>query len=164
MVILHKHTNQGKKQEMRGIKAVIQISDRLIIRTLLSAIEPNGNEREHGECLHHKLKGLSEKHDGDKLSADDLDADEIKANNLPQKRPPFSLSEKIKHQDDQDTAVVIIHKGDDAEQTAEQYRTDENEDTDPKRLFVCFFVEENEKDTDEERPKHVLMQGRYPRA
>ena len=58
--------------------------------------------------------------------------------------------------------VSCSRDGDDAEQTAEQCRTDENKDTNPKRLFVCFFVEENEKNADEERPKHVLVQRRDP--
>ena len=161
-VRLHKHTDQGEKQEMRGIKAVIQIADRLVIRTLLALIEPNRNECKHTEGLHDKLKGLAEKLDRDKLTADDLNADEVKANDLSQKCPPFSFAENVKHQNDEYAAVVIVHEGDDAEQTAEQYRTDENKDTNPKRLFVCFFVEENEKNADEERPKHVLVQRRDP--
>ena len=150
---------------MSGVESVIEIADPLVIRSLFSPVKPNGNEREHAEGLHHKLKGGSEKRDRDKLTADDLDTDEIKANDLSQKRPPFSFAKDVKHQNDQHTGVIVVHEGDDAEQTAEQDRTEKNQRARPKlsRPF-CFFIEKNEQNADEKRPKHVLVQRGKPRA
>ena len=160
LFLLQKCAEEPEDEKMCGIKGVESVLQGLIVIALLSAIKPDGDEREKGKPLLWEIEFLSEKGDHVRIAAEDLKIDIPHKRSLTEEVPPFSAAEEIKRQHHEDTAVEIIHKREKPCDKSESNRACCHEDGKPPFAFCTrFFIQKDEKNADEKGPKYILVNG-----
>ena len=145
---------------MCGIKGVESVLQGLMVIALLSAVKPDGDEREESKALLGEIEFLAEKGEHIRIAAEELKIDIPHERGLTEKVPPFSAAEEIERQHHEDTAVEIIHECEKSQNEAEGDRACRREEGEPPfALGTGFFIQKNKKNTDEESPQHVLVHG-----
>lgn len=150
---------------MRGIERIAKIPEGFAVVPLPSAIEPDGNEREERKPLLAELKLQAEEREGIELPTEQLHIDPVERGGLCGKLPPPPPAEKVKGEHRPDTGTVVIHHAEQTEDIAQQDHEHADRHIEPfLPLFSCAFHHADAKQTEEQRPDDILVEGIEPGA
>ena len=96
---------------MRGIKGIAEILERLAVVTLFAAIEPNGDQCQHGKALLRKGNCSAKERDLINKTAQQLCVDMPKEDQLCRPLPKVLSAEEVENQYGKDTCVIEVNEG-----------------------------------------------------
>ena len=107
---------------MERIERIAEVLKRFAVVSLLSAVEPEGNESKESKAL--LCEGNQESKHCELIDkpAQEFEVDVGKEDDLSCKTPPLPSAEEVEDQNRQDSCMIEVHHGKQAKHCAEQNR------------------------------------------
>jgi len=156
---------QADQQQVRRIEGIVQPPKSFIVGTLLAAVQPDGDQRQHGQSLPHQEEGVAEQMDLIGKAAEDLNVDIGQQQRLTQEAPPFSAPEEIEYQDHQKAAIEVIHHGQQTQNVGKAYG-DKPHQNSAQALAAepRLFIHVDQEDAQQEGKQDILVERIDQRA
>jgi len=148
------HTQEQQMQRVKGVVCILQY---FVMVALLAMIQPDRNERQQGDALPWHKMCLPPHGDLIRKAAQHLQVDISQTDKLSQVTPPRVMSEKVEHQDSDDTGMIKIDKGSDSADIPDAHGDDPDQDAEPSLFFLYFLIPSDQPDGDQKTPQHILM-------
>ena len=142
---------------MQRVESVVEILQCFAVVSLSALIQPDRNERQQSDALPGDEMNIAQDGDLVSVSAQHFKVDVPHTDQLSQVMPPLFAPEEVEGQQNEDSGVIIVYKGDQTANIGYDKCGDSDQYSFPNLLGLGFFVPVNESDGNQKAPQHILM-------
>ena len=129
------------------------------VQTLSAVIQPYWYEGKQGKALSHEKVSVSKQLYLVGIAAQHFHIDIPQAYKLCNIAPPFSLVEKVEHQNCQHPGVVEIHHCNQPHKSTDNHRQYSHNYTSEYTLVPCFLIPVDKQERQQKAPQNILVYG-----